>query len=211
MSQSHIVTKSHLQAVFSSALPRIRNKSGSKITGICPVNYVRREIVQTVLKIGPYRQPKFGVARERQYLCLVSPNSSNYAVKLLVKCRQTIRNTETRKIEPKTMKHSYSKSELATMAGVSYSTFYRYLKTRRSRFDQMGLSIYAKKLLFLHSPLTTHQRTINVPYVSLSSWPGASRTGVAFRLRALPGRLVERRTALEPEGVEKRRGGTAIV
>ena len=61
-------------------------------------------------------------------------------------CRQTIRKTETRKIEPKTMKHSYSKSELATMAGVSYSTFYRYLKTRRSRFDQMGLSIYAKKL-----------------------------------------------------------------
>ena len=44
------------------------------------------------------------------------------------------------------MKHSYSKSELATMAGVSYSTFYRYLKTRRSRFDQLGLSIYAKKL-----------------------------------------------------------------
>ena len=36
-------------------LPRIRNKSGSKITEICPVNYVRREIVQTVLKIGPYR------------------------------------------------------------------------------------------------------------------------------------------------------------
>ena len=55
MSQSHIVTKSHLQAVFSSALNRIRNKSGSKITEICLVNYVRPEIVQTVLKIGPYR------------------------------------------------------------------------------------------------------------------------------------------------------------
>ena len=54
------------------------------------VNYVRPEIVQTVLKIGPYRQPKFGVARERQYLCIVSSNSSNYAVKLLEKCRQTI-------------------------------------------------------------------------------------------------------------------------
>ena len=63
--------------------------------------YVRPEIVQTVLKIGPYRQPKFGDARERQYLCIMSSNSSNYAVKLLVKCRQTIRNTETRKIEPK--------------------------------------------------------------------------------------------------------------
>ncbi|SFW13154.1 hypothetical protein SAMN02910409_0465 [Prevotellaceae bacterium HUN156] len=36
-------------------LPRIRNKSSSKITEICLVNYVRREIVQTVLKIGPYR------------------------------------------------------------------------------------------------------------------------------------------------------------
>ena len=70
--------------------------------------YVRPEIVQTVLKIGPYRQPKFGDARERQYLCIMSSNSSNYAVKLLVKCRQTIRNTETRKIEPKTTKHSYS-------------------------------------------------------------------------------------------------------
>ena len=35
-------------------LPRIRNKSGSKITEICLVNYVRLEIVQTVLKIGPY-------------------------------------------------------------------------------------------------------------------------------------------------------------
>ena len=41
------------------------------------------------------------------------------------------------------MKHSYSKSELATMAGVSYSTFYRYLKTRRSRFNQMGLTGYS--------------------------------------------------------------------
>ena len=32
------------------------------------------------------------------------------------------------------------------MAGVSYSTFYRYLKARRNLFKQMGLSIYAKKL-----------------------------------------------------------------
>ena len=92
--------------------------------------------------------------REKPYLCIMSSNSSNYVVKLRELCRQTIRITETRKIEPKTMKHSYSKSELATMAGVSYSTFYRYLKTRRSRFDKMGLSIYAKKLLFLHSRLT---------------------------------------------------------
>ena len=97
-----------------------------RILTFCLVNYVSREIVQTVLKIGPYRQPKFGDARERQYLCIVSSNSSNYAVKLRELCRQTstkvmlalilssagiidesqlcrqtIRNTETRKIEPK--------------------------------------------------------------------------------------------------------------
>jgi AcrR family transcriptional regulator len=40
----------------------------------------------------------------------------------------------------------YSKSELAEMANVSYSTFYRYLKSRRKIFCQMGISIYAKKL-----------------------------------------------------------------
>ena len=40
----------------------------------------------------------------------------------------------------------YSKSELAAMANVSYSTFYRYLKSRRKIFSQMGISIYAKKL-----------------------------------------------------------------
>ena len=44
------------------------------------------------------------------------------------------------------MKNSYSKSELAAMAGVSYSTFYRYLKARRALFEKLGLSIYAKKL-----------------------------------------------------------------
>lgn len=40
----------------------------------------------------------------------------------------------------------YSKSELAAMANVSYSTFYRYLKSRRKVFSRMGISIYAKKL-----------------------------------------------------------------
>lgn len=40
----------------------------------------------------------------------------------------------------------YSKSELAKLANVSYSTFYRYLKSRRHVFEQMGISIYAKKL-----------------------------------------------------------------
>lgn len=40
----------------------------------------------------------------------------------------------------------YSKSELAEMANVSYSTFYRYLKSRREILSRMGISIYAKKL-----------------------------------------------------------------
>ena len=40
----------------------------------------------------------------------------------------------------------YSKSELAALAGVSYSTFYRYLKSRREILTRMGISIHAKKL-----------------------------------------------------------------
>ncbi len=40
----------------------------------------------------------------------------------------------------------YSKSELATLAGVSYSTFYRFLKTRRQVLTNMGISRYAQKL-----------------------------------------------------------------
>ena len=40
----------------------------------------------------------------------------------------------------------YSKSELAQLAGVSYTTFYRFLKTRRARLEAMGISAYAKKL-----------------------------------------------------------------
>ena len=40
----------------------------------------------------------------------------------------------------------YSKSELATLAGVSYSTFYRFLKTHRQVLYDMGVSIYAQKL-----------------------------------------------------------------
>ena len=40
----------------------------------------------------------------------------------------------------------YPKSELARMAHVSYSTFYRFLVTRREELSAMGISIYAKKL-----------------------------------------------------------------
>ena len=44
------------------------------------------------------------------------------------------------------MMRYYSKSELAQMAHVSYSTFYRYLFSRREELAKMGISIYAKKL-----------------------------------------------------------------
>ena len=44
------------------------------------------------------------------------------------------------------MKKTYSKSELAVLADVSYSTFYRFLKSRREYFIKKGISIYAKKL-----------------------------------------------------------------
>ena len=45
-----------------------------------------------------------------------------------------------------TLHRFYSKTELAAMAHVSYSTFYRYLKSRRRILTQMGISISAKKL-----------------------------------------------------------------
>lgn len=38
------------------------------------------------------------------------------------------------------------KSELARLAGVSDSTFYRYLKTRRSILEKMGVNLHAKIL-----------------------------------------------------------------
>ena len=40
----------------------------------------------------------------------------------------------------------YSKSELARLAHISYSTFYRYLKTRRQVLAQKGIGIHTKKL-----------------------------------------------------------------
>ena len=39
-----------------------------------------------------------------------------------------------------------SKGELARLAGVSYSTFYRFLKTRRAVLESMGVTLYTKKL-----------------------------------------------------------------
>lgn len=40
----------------------------------------------------------------------------------------------------------YSKTELAKLAGVSYSTFYRFLKSRRLVLESMGITLYTKKL-----------------------------------------------------------------
>lgn len=42
------------------------------------------------------------------------------------------------------MKKSYSKSELAELADVSYSTFYRYLKTRRKMLSKLGCTLKSK-------------------------------------------------------------------
>ena len=39
-----------------------------------------------------------------------------------------------------------SKGELARLAEVSYSTFFRFLKTRRAVLESMGVTLYTKKL-----------------------------------------------------------------
>lgn len=44
------------------------------------------------------------------------------------------------------MNRSYSKSELADLAGVSYSTFNRYLKSRRKILSRLGSRLKAKTL-----------------------------------------------------------------
>ncbi len=44
------------------------------------------------------------------------------------------------------MKRSYSKSELAELADVSYSTFYRYLKSRRKVLSKLGCKLKSKTL-----------------------------------------------------------------
>ena len=44
------------------------------------------------------------------------------------------------------MKRSYNKSELAALADVSYSTFYRYLKSRRKQLSKLGSKLKSKTL-----------------------------------------------------------------
>ena len=44
------------------------------------------------------------------------------------------------------MNRSYRKSELAELADVSYSTFYRYLKSRRKELSKFGSKLKAQTL-----------------------------------------------------------------
>ena len=44
------------------------------------------------------------------------------------------------------MNRSYNKSELAKLAEVSYSTFYRYLKSRRKKLSKFGSKLKAQTL-----------------------------------------------------------------
>jgi hypothetical protein len=44
------------------------------------------------------------------------------------------------------MNRSFSKSELAQLADVSYSTFYRYLCSRRKQLSKLGSKLKAKTL-----------------------------------------------------------------
>ena len=44
------------------------------------------------------------------------------------------------------MNRSYRKSELAALADVSYSTFYRYLKSRRKILSKLGCKLKAQTL-----------------------------------------------------------------
>ena len=44
------------------------------------------------------------------------------------------------------MNRSFSKSELAELADVSYSTFYRYLKSRRKVLSNLGCKLKSKIL-----------------------------------------------------------------
>lgn len=44
------------------------------------------------------------------------------------------------------MNRSYRKSELAALADVSYSTFYRYIKSRRKELSKFGSKLKAQTL-----------------------------------------------------------------
>ena len=44
------------------------------------------------------------------------------------------------------VKRTYNKGELARLAGVSYSTFYRWMVQHREEFNRMGVSVSAQTL-----------------------------------------------------------------
>lgn len=61
------------------------------------------------------------------------------------------------------MNRSYRKSELAALADVSYSTFYRYLCTRRKELSELGSNLKAKTLRGEALAFVCHDYNITLP------------------------------------------------
>ena len=61
------------------------------------------------------------------------------------------------------MNKSYRKSELAALADVSYSTFYRYLCTRRKELSELGSNLKAKTLRGEALAFVCHDYNITLP------------------------------------------------
>ena len=61
------------------------------------------------------------------------------------------------------MNRSFSKSELAALADVSYSTFYRYLCTRRKQLAKLGSKLKAKTLRGDALAYVCHDYNITLP------------------------------------------------
>jgi len=61
------------------------------------------------------------------------------------------------------MNKSYRKSELAALADVSYSTFYRYLCTRRKELSKLGSNLKAKTLRGEALAFVCHDYNITLP------------------------------------------------
>ena len=74
------------------------------------------------------------------------------------------------------MKAKY-KSELAEMAGVSYSTFYRFLRTRREMLESMGCRLKDQKVVGEALSYICHEYGITLPEES----PEPVRKHIKFR------------------------------
>ena len=61
------------------------------------------------------------------------------------------------------MNRSFRKSELAALADVSYSTFYRYLCTRRKELSELGSNLKAKTLRGEALAFVCHDYNITLP------------------------------------------------